>query len=336
MKQDEMPDMEKLLIHYLNDDLAGEEWAQVEAWLQTSEENRRIAKQMQMLYLATDIAHVMGTIDAEKALKKVQRRMMKKRLPLWVWVQRAAAVLFIPLLMALLVQYLGYRDSFAEMLEVKTNPGMVATVILPDSTIACLNAESSLRYPVKFGKEREVFLNGEAYFEVAKDRSKKFIVTIPHSSQIEVLGTHFNVEAYGKEENISTTLVEGKICFLYEAAHHLVHKRTLSPGQKLVYNSQTKNIELYPSSGIVETSWKDGRIVLDDTPLKGALKMLEKRFNVSFVVVDDKLLDNSFTGLFVEQGLEQILEYFEISSKIRWRYLTGPDVRDMKRKIEIY
>ena len=250
--------------------------------------------------------------------------------------QRCAAILSIPLLIALFAQYMSNRNTFTQMVEVRTNPGMTTTVILPDSTVVCLNSESSLRYPVQFGETREVTLNGEAYFEVAKNREKKFIVSMPHHSQIEVLGTHFNVEAYSHEANISTTLVQGKVCFLYETATNVAKRVAMNPGQKLVYNSATEHVKLYDTSCESETAWKDGKIIFSNTSLEEALKMLEKRFNVEFIVKNKSLMDNSFTGAFAEQRLERILEYFKISSKIRWRYLENSDIRDERSKIEIY
>ncbi len=82
---------------------------------------------------------------------------------------------------------------------------------------ACLSEFGiTLSYPSRFDNDtRNVTLQGEAYFEVAKNPEKKFIVSTSHQSQIEVLGTHFNVEAYEKEDRISATLVEGKIGFIY-------------------------------------------------------------------------------------------------------------------------
>lgn len=337
MKQFDINQMEEQLLLYYDGKLTVEERRQVEAWMVEADENRRIAEQVQMLCLATDAVNVMQKVDTEKALKKVKSRMVEKKIGLWQWTQRIAAILSIPLLLALFVQYMNDRDTLTQMIEVKTNPGMTTTVVLPDSTVVCLNSESSLRYPMQFdGSVREVTLSGEAYFEVAKDSKKKFMVVTPHRSRIEVLGTHFNVEAYPNEVDVATTLVEGKVCFLYEAAANVTKKVMMAPGQKLIYNSVNNSMQLDNTSCLSEIAWKDGKIIFSDTPLGEALKMLEKRYNVAFVVDNKMLMDNSFTGAFTDQRLERILEYFRISSKLRWRYLESPDIRDEKSKIEIY
>lgn len=337
MERPDRENIEDMLPRYYDGKLTREECRRVEAWMAESDANRRIARQVRMLCLATDTVKVSRRVDAKKALHSVHGRMVAKKTPWWEWAQRVAAVLFIPLAVALLVQYMHPAVGPVQMVEVRTNPGMVTSVVLPDSTVVCLNSRSSLSYPSRFeGDTREVTLSGEAYFEVAKDKKKKFIVSTAHRCSIEVLGTHFNVEAYGNDATVSTTLVEGKVCFLYETKGRAGKKVAMQPGQKLVYTPALEDVQLYATSGLAETAWKDGKIIFSNTPLDEALRILEKRFNVEFIVSNKRLSGNSFTGTFTEQRLERVLEYFKISSKIRWRYLESADIRDERSKIEIY
>lgn len=332
--------LEELLPRYCEGMVTEEERLQVEAWMDESEENRRIAKQIHALYLATDTVCVMEKVDTEKALLNVKSRITgnkNKRTVWWQWAQRAAAILFIPLLITLiLLQFGGDKQELAQMMEVKTNPGMMTSLTLPDGTLVFLNSESTLSYPSRFdGEMREVTLQGEAYFEVAKNPEKKFVVSTSHQSQIEVLGTHFNVEAYEKDDRISATLVEGKIGFNFKQGD-VAKKVLLAPGQKLVYDSKDNKVQLYATSGESELAWKEGKIVFRNTPLEEGLRMLEKRYNVEFIIKNDRLKEDSFTGTFTHQRLERILEYFQLSSQIRWRYLDSPNITDEKSKIEIY
>ena len=330
--------IEELLPRYCEGLATEEERLQVEAWMDESEENRRMAKQVHALYLATDTLHVMKKVDIEKALSRVKSRMTgKKKTMWWEWAQRAAAVLFIPLLVTLMVQHWGNDEQeLAQMMEIKTNPGMTTSLTLPDGTLVFLNSESTLSYPSRFdGDTRNVNLQGEAYFEVAKNPEKKFIVSTPHRSQIEVLGTHFNVEAYEKENRVSATLVEGKIGFIYKC-DNASRKVLMAPGQKLVYDSKDSKVQLYATSGESEIAWKEGKIIFRNTPLEEGLRMLEKRYNIEFIIKNNRLKGDSFTGTFTNQRLERILEYFQLSSQIRWRYLDSPDITDEKSKIEIY
>ena len=181
---------------------------------------------------------------------------------------------------------------------------MTTSVLLPDSTVVHLNSESSLRYPTFFdGDVRQVELNGEAYFDVTHHPRKRFIVSTPHHSQVEVYGTSFNVEAYGNETPISTTLIKGSVGFIYKNSKGKFQKSMLSPRQKLVYSPQTGDIKCYVTSGESEISWKDGKLIFNDTPLDEVLHMLGKRFNVEFVLSNKELKGCSFTGTFTHQRL---------------------------------
>jgi Fe2+-dicitrate sensor, membrane component len=330
--------IEELLPRYCDGQVTEEERLQVEAWMDESEENRRKAKQVHALCLAADTVQVIKKVDTEKALSRVKSRMTgKRKTTWWEWAQRVAAVLFIPLLvMSVLPYWKGDGRELAQMMEVKTNPGMTTSLTLPDGTLVFLNSESTLAYPSRFdGDARNVTLQGEAYFEVAKNPEKKFIVFTSHQSQIEVLGTRFNVEAYAKDGKVLTTLVEGKVGFIF-TKDNVSKKILMDPGQKLVYDSADSEVRLYATSGESETAWKEGKIIFRNTPLEEGLRMLEKRYNVEFILKNERLKGDSFTGTFMNQRLERILEYFRLSSQIRWRYLDSPDITEEKSKIEIY
>lgn len=342
MKEKDNNRIEELLPRYCEGRLTEGERLEVEAWMDESEENKRVATQTFALYLAVDTVQVMKKVDTEKALLKVKAKMSARevrRSVWWEWAQRAAAILFIPLLSLLIWQnWIGDNREIAEMMEVKTSPGMTTSLTLPDGTLVYLNSESSLSYPSRFnGDSRKVKLSGEAYFEVAKDPEKKFILSTTHHSQIEVLGTCFNVEAYEKNTEVITTLIEGKVDFMFEKDAAVKHV-LLSPREKLVYDSETDKVYLYKTSGKSELAWKNGEVVLDNTPLEEALWMLEKRYSVQFVIKNEKLKNSSFTGTFTNQRLEKILEYFKVSSKIRWKPINDHKDGSDRRKeiIEIY
>ena len=257
----------------------------------------------------------------------------------WEWAQRIAAILSIPLLLGCLWLYYEKDDvkQAVQMIEVKTNPGMTTSIVLPDSTMVCLNSESVLRYPSHFEEAtRRVELEGEAFFDVTSNKEKRFIVKMGGQSQIEVYGTSFNVEAYAKDNRISTTLIEGTIGFIYKDKDGKAKKIGLKPHQKLVYELSSFRTQLYTTSGETETSWKDGKIIFNNTSMDEVLRMLSKRFNVEFVISNKNLKDYAFTGTFTQQRLERILEYFEISSQIKWRHLESDKIDEKRQKIEIY
>ena len=258
----------------------------------------------------------------------------------WGWIQRAAVALLIPMAITILVllnQPQSTAPVHAQIFEVRTQPGMIISFRLPDSTLVYLNSGSVLKYPSIFtGNIREVSLNGEAYFEVAKDPEHKFIVSTPQKSKVEVLGTHFNLEAFDEMDEVITTLVEGKVEFVYEKDGQ-GSKILMRPGQKVIYNNKDGQILSYNTNGESELAWMDQKIIFDKTPFKAALHILKKRYNVDFIVNTSKFDKYTFTGAFTEQYIEEILENFKISSHIRWRNvkLTNNQSEE-RRQIEIY
>ena len=317
-----------------------EESLLVEDWIAEDEANLKLVNQIHALHLAVDTRIIKRHSDIDEVLAKVKRRVHGQAVSKWEWIQRIAAVLSIPLLLGCLWLYFEKNDNrhIVQMIEVKTNPGMTTSIVLPDSTMVCLNSESVLRYPSHFGDAvRKVELEGEAFFDVTSNKEKRFVVTMGEQSQIEVYGTSFNVEAYAKDNRISTTLIEGTIGFIYKDKDGKAKKIGLKPHQKLVYELSSFRTQLYTTSGESETSWKDGKIIFNNTPMDEVLRILGKRFNVEFVA-NKKLRtkDYAFTGTFTTQRLERIMEYFKVSSKIRWRYLDSDEMKDKKQKIEIY
>lgn len=331
--------IEELLPRYCSGEATIEECRMVEEWIGQSDENYRIVKQMYTIDQVMGTVQMESKVDMEKALASVSRKMSKapSHVTWFTWIQRAAAILFIPLLIAFAIQnFTPSPTEVAQMIEVKTNPGMTTTVDLPDGTKVYLNSESSLAYPSFFSKDkRDVKLTGEAFFEVQKDPEHRFIVSGPHHTQIEVLGTSFNVEAFERDSFISTTLVEGKVRFAYQKNRQPATV-DMKPGQKLMYDTTSSQVKLIQTSGETETAWKDGKIIFQATPLPEALRMLEKRFNVTFVLSNNRLRGEAFNGSFTNQRLERILEIFKISSNIKWRYLDTGDTTNERTRIEIY
>ena len=336
MKQDNSNIIETLLPRYCTGQVTDIERQQVKNWMNESEENRRIVRENFVLYLTSGQKRV----NVEKALCKVKQHMSPHKRTTWLqWIQRIAAVLFIPVVAAatLLVYYQNGEESISPQIwKVNVKPGMTASLTLPDSTIVYLNSGSSLSYPSFFnGKKREVALSGEAYFQVTPNPNKKFIVSTPHQSRIEVLGTCFNIEAYEQDNEITTTLIKGKVNFLYNK-NDSTRQITLSPSEKLIYTPETNKVKLCKTTGISETAWKENKIIFDNTPLEEILHIVGKTYNVEFIIKNKNLKKRKFTGCFNNQPLERVLEHFKRSSTIRWKYIQDEEYKNEKERIEIY
>lgn len=335
----EREEMENLLLRYCEGETTPEETILVEEWMEASAENGRMARRIQTIGLAADLARTSPKIDVKKALEATHRKMKQgktSRYQVFVrGMQRAAAILFIPLVISWCILYFNGAGDVAQMIEVRTNPGMTTSVDLPDGTKVILNSSSSLRYPSRFSdKSREVELVGEAFFSVAKD-GKQFVVDALNHSKIVVYGTEFNIEAYPESGTVQTTLVSGKVSFTY-LNEGKREKLLMHPGQKAIYDIAQSKVLVKSVHVDVETCWKDGRLIFKNTPFEEVLKNLSKRYNVEFVLKNPSLKQHSFTATFDNQRLERILEIFRISSNIHFEYVEDGDLYAGRQVIEVY
>lgn len=332
--------MEELLLRYIEGKTSEEEDATVEKWLRESEDNRKLMRSMQRIDFAAEMLQVASGTDVEEELKKLHRKMeggRRRYAAIGRWMQRVAAVLCVPLLGGWLYTYLAREPEVVpQRMEVRTSPGMTAKVTLPDSTVVVLNSSSMLTYSSAFtGETREVELSGEAFFSVKKDAKRRFVVHTSHGTSVMVYGTKFNVDAYEDSQKVLTTLVEGKVGFSFPNSGEM-KEVTLAPGQKLAYDIGQESIRLTQANVDVETSWKDGRLYFDNTPFEQVLGSLGKRYGVEFLLRKESLKKNSFTGVFVNQRLDRILEHFSLASGFRFRYIEDKNIHREKQIIEVY
>lgn len=332
---------EQALLDYFSGTLSPVQKQEVEAWIQETEENRKIARDIEYIYFATDTINTIKSIDSTKALKEVKVRFSKKensKRSFILQLQRIAAIFVIPLLISTL--YYATKEEPVEFIEIRTNPGMVATVNLPDGSKVWLNSRSYLKHPQKFtGDTRNVEMEGEAYFSVQKDKSKKFIVNTPFNLKAEVLGTEFNMEAYKESNKVVTTLVSGSVRLSFQNKNNTEETMIMKPNDEISYNSKTRGVSLSKPYLPTLTAWKDGLVIFRNTPFEDALNVLSKRFNVEFIVKNDLLYENSFTGPFDGQHLHLILEHFRLSSGIQYKFVdpeTGTDKISEKTIVELY
>lgn len=331
---------ESLLLQYFSGSLSLKEKLVVEQWMTESDENRKLADDIHYIGFAIHTMDTIRKVDAPAALSVVKKRIKGKKKPsLFVWLQRIAALLFIPLLIGT-VYYNGIKTEPVRYLEMHTQEGMIGSVELPDGTKVWLNSDSYLKYPAHFEKkqEREVFLNGEAYFSVTRDKKKPFVVRMGSAAKIEVLGTEFNVDAYADNNFVSTTLVEGSVRFFY-TKEGKEENLLMLPNQKVVVDKRGALMHRNETFVPKDIAWKEGRIVLRDTPLTEVLWILSKRFNIDFVVTKESLKENSFTGIFENQDLVRILDHLKIASRINYRFdkaeITDSD-ETIKTRVVLY
>ncbi len=246
----------------------------------------------------------------------------------------------------LVVGYMVYKQgrSFSaepvlakHELLLKHNPkGNTSVVYLSDSTKVILNADSKLEFPERFnGAVREVYLTGEAYFDVKHDDEKPFIIHAGRMN-IKVLGTEFNVRSYPDDSTSEASLIRGMI--EVTLTDRPADKIILKPSEKIVVSndsdlremngltdsSSVKEARLLISklhyvspsdSSVLETVWIDNRIIFKDETFYRLAKDLERRYDVNIRFQNEKVRDLRFTGAFEKESLAEILDALKLTER---------------------
>lgn len=195
-----------------------------------------------------------------------------------------------------------------------TSRGQQSQVRLPDGTLVFLNAESSLTYPVSFASaaKRQVSLTGEGYFEVAKDKTHPFIVKTARQD-VEVLGTHFNINAYAVERVVKTTLLEGSV-----RVSALGTSKVLKPDQQAVLASDGK-INVSNADVSVAVAWKNDQFMFDSENIQAVMRMVERWYNVEIVYVGEITDEKFWGGVSRFDNVSKVLKSLESTGKVHFK-----------------
>ena len=204
-------------------------------------------------------------------------------------------------------------------------------LVLSDGTHIFLNSGTSIRYPIKFidGKSRDVFITGEAYFDVAKDKNKPFIV---HANEmnVKVLGTKFNISHYSESENINTVLVEGSVEIFCDddKRENIVNSTVLKPGYKAEWNKTNRKIAIKNVDTFIYTAWIDGKLIFRNASFKHIRNTLERHYNVSIKNNNNDLDLQLFDATFDIENIDEILETFSKSYDIKYDIIDNEVIID--------
>ena len=219
--------------------------------------------------------------------------------------------------------------------------GLKSKIVLSDGSKIWINAGSKLRFPNRFGsKIREVWLDGEAFFEVAKDASKPFYVRTSDLN-IKVLGTSFNVKAYSDEGIIETTLVSGRVSLEKANASNSGEKEViLEPNRKAIYIKNELSLmteenkryiagPLKPRKIIISepvkleplVSWTEDRLVFENEPFENIAKQLERRYGMQIIIEDNELKQYRYTGVLKKISIEQAIKAIQLTAKFNYAIL---------------
>ena len=282
-----------ILSRYFMNQATDEEKLLIHEWLEKDENNK------------IEFIKERARFDAVLLMEEEKNPDNKKEIsgifvPMWLRYAISVAATVLVMLLSFNVYNNKQMDKIGGINQVIEVPaGNYSTKItLSDGTKVWLNANSVFKYPQVFtGRKRIVELNGEAYFEVAKDAKKVFVVQTP-KYEIKVLGTKFNVEAYASSNVFKTILYEGKV-----SVANRVENLILQPNQTALYDGG--KLHLLKEADKNSIQWKNGIIYVNNISFENVMKLFEKYYDKKIVINNSKVKELSYKGKFrISDGIE--------------------------------
>lgn len=256
-----------------------------------------------------------GRFTAQNSWKLLEKQLFARRNRRLLWMRVASVAAVVLLCMAGWYAYEAWRPASMQMVSTLAE---TRTVVLPDQTKVTLNRYSTLSYPERFKeKRRKVHLQGEAYFEVAKDAKHPFIVKA-EAVRVKVLGTHFNVEAYPGDAEVRTTLLEGSVAVSLKGENQ---RLVLAPNESAIYNKEKGTLVQEAAPGAKnEILWRKGIILFDQLPLHEITRQLSNAFQTDIRIDDPQLQNYRMTGTFdTNEDLTQILDLLKNAGNFNYK-----------------
>jgi transmembrane sensor len=365
-----LPDLKELLRKYKEKTCTIEELARLRSYFSARNYESLVKKSLyqelenfvpsQEKAQGPDFKRIFENIQSnisESSSAETETQIAEKRRPVYLQILKIAAIV-IPffLLGGILSYYIlenRQKPEYITYTEIRAPFGARTEIVLPDGSAVWLNAGSRIKYMNVFNRDnREIELNGEAYFKVAKNADLPFDVKTGDLS-IQALGTEFNVKSYDDEDFIETTLVEGKIA-IYQGQKQ---KKSvyLEPHQQAFYMRDNKDLTVRDLKVVKESkpeilkfrkgiiyiaekidpqpivAWKDNRLILQGEELSSLVIKLERKYDVKFIFGSEKLKQFRFTGTLENETLTQVMDVIKLSSPLGYK-LQGKTVLIFENK----
>jgi len=282
-----------------------------------------LTEQMKAVWEQMKKDELIYEVDWDGLYGKVMADIDTSAVPLWkkictnrTWWYVAASVLFLTWSVSSFFFQKSEEPPYA-FIEKSVSIADTAIVFLSDGSKVTLNSGSMLRYPQKFsGSIREVYLEGEGYFEIAKSSKAPFLVQ-SGTLRTKVLGTTFNLTAYAASKTIELVVLSGKVA-VKEA--HTDKEIILAREQGIQYDTNKKTFNRTVVSDLAKvTAWMNGKMVFDDTRLEDVAIRLSKRYGVNIVISNNELSDCRLTAVFENQSINEIMEVITYLTNAKYR-----------------
>jgi transmembrane sensor len=315
-----------IIVRDLKGQATPEEVASLNHWLENDIAHVKILSEIHDVYRITAKLPPVFNPDKEHAWKRINRQTGNSRFRIRQMLDRlkyaaAALVLFMASFTFFLIYQANTRETLHRFTEVIAPLGQKSMVVLPDGSSVWLNSGSSLKYQGNFNiREREVFLNGEAFFDVRKDEAKKFRVQAGILT-VNVYGTSFNVKNYEDDVLQEITVSEGMVGISDKRGE----LKQLTPGLQAVFNKNTKKISFIQANPEVVSSWKYNELKFDNTPFTEVIKYLERWYGVNIKIDPSMVGKHNYTFRIKTESLTEMLEKIRLMTPINYN-IDGKDV----------
>lgn len=307
-------------------DATSDELAEIKDWLEEDIENVEMLDQVYNIFTLSATEPQPLTPDLKKAWDKIDSQISAispvKRVNYKLIFSVVAAVLVFGLLLfGVIDNYLRMERLSSQFTEVITLPGQKTRITLPDGSKVWLNSSSSLKYPTDFNvRKREVILSGEAFFEVTKDKSKRFRIK-SGILDVDVFGTSFNVKNYPDENFEEVTVANGIVGISNEAQEI----RKLIKGEQAVLNKKSKEILFKTENVNLVTAWKNNELIFRNTPVDEVFKSLESWFGINIKYDREMVGVHNYTFKIKTESFKEVLEMMQVMTPFKY-IINGKDI----------
>jgi transmembrane sensor len=324
----------ELLTKYLSREINDEEERIVKEWIEASPANKNHLEELKLIWDKSTEVSDFDLIDAEADWSKVKARFgdrakvvpidREKDRSFLTYFTRIAAVLILIAGISLIFYKYSKTDD-ADFIAVSTAADEEREVELPDGSKVFLNANSRLSYSENFATKRELSLEGEAFFEVRKDKSSPFRVKA-NGTVTEVLGTTFDVKAYSGSEKTVVTLMTGKVAFYKQDDQK--EKVLMEKGEQAVFSNGKITKKGTEDENVI--AWKENKLTFNNSKVDDVVFALEAYFGKKIEVRDAKLYNCRYTGFFPDPKFDTVFEVVSVTlnAKVEQKgdvyILTGP------------
>ncbi len=305
-----------LIIKKLGNEISEEETKALNLWLNEDDAHQEIYSSYEKDWKKASQYKANFTLNKKSAWQKIEKKLSKEKETKVVAIQKSYNWYKIVATITLLIAATFFVNNFFQestFVIAKTTSNENKTIALPDGSTIYLNENSSIKYAKNFEK-RNILLEGEAFFEVAKDAEHPFIVSTGKTST-QVLGTTFNIDANKKE--IEVALITGKVKFSNDKNNSVI----LNPGETALYDKNSAIISMKKVENQNDIAWKTKKLVFDNTNLYSVKKDLEEYFGIQLKMATKN--NCVFTGTFENAHVEDVLEILSFSLNSKYSVSKG-------------